>query len=271
MPVGSSGCRAQTAATASRPAIDREREVEVAGHRRAAIARRHEALEEAGRGRPSGVRAPWRVGIDLDVPRASARTGLAERARPLPAARATLGGVTMDDERWEPGMPVPSTGRRSGPRRRRRCRPASRACPHGPCPRSRRRRSSSTTSTCRSIVLICGAIAITALELGAPTRQPARQAVRPHRHAAARRDHDGRCGRADLALGLGLDGRRPRQGPVPAGLGRRQPRSASARSWSARSSCCIGVIARRVRTRRRTAVPPTSPSGGGVPPGSVRA
>ena len=68
-------------------------------------------------------------------------------------------------------------------------------------------------------VLIAGAIAITALEIGVPL-QPAREAVRADRRPAARR-HDARRDAADLALGLGLDAGRPREGPLPAGLGRR--------------------------------------------------
>ena len=81
------------------------------------------------------------------------------------------------------------------------------------------------------IVLICGAIAITALELGRRARQSPGQAVRAHRGAAPGR-HDGRRGRPDLALGLGVDAGRSDQGPVPPGLGGGQPDRAG-RSWSA--------------------------------------
>ena len=93
----------------------------------------------------------------------------------------------------------------------RRSRRASRACRRDPSRRSLRRPSSGTTSTCRSSVLICGAIAITALELGARLGEPARQAVRPRRGAAPG-PHNRRRGRAHLAVGLGVDAGRSRKG-----------------------------------------------------------
>ena len=74
-------------------------------------------------------------------------------------------------------------------------------------------------------VLICGAIAITALELGASLGSPLVKLCVLIARAAARH-HDGRRGRPHLALGLGVDAGRSRQGPVPARLGRRQPRRA---------------------------------------------
>ena len=67
------------------------------------------------------------------------------------------------------------------------------------------------------IALFCGAIAITALELGA-ARQPARQAVRADRRRRSCRHH-ARRDAPDLALGLGVDAGGSRQGPVPAGVG----------------------------------------------------
>ena len=115
-------------------------------------------------------------------------------------------------------------------------------------------------------VLICGAIAITALELGAPLGSPlvklcvliaaplllvtTADAVAP-----------------DLALGLGVDAGRPRQGPLPARLGRGQPdRPGRARRGRARGHRWRDATDGRVRAR--SGRPSTDlPSGGGVPPG----
>ena len=84
-------------------------------------------------------------------------------------------------------------------------------------------------------VLIAGTIAITALELGASPRQPARQAVRPHRarRCSSSRPPTRSCGSGDRP---GRGCRRSRQGPVPAGLGGGQPGRARARSSAPRRS-----------------------------------
>ena len=75
-------------------------------------------------------------------------------------------------------------------------------------------------------VLIAGFIAITALNLGAQFGDPLIKLC-VLIAAPLLVDHDGRRDRAHLALGLGVDAGRPRQGPVPAGLGGGQRRSVS--------------------------------------------
>ena len=83
----------------------------------------------------------------------------------------------MDDERWEPGMPVldrqavgaPTAPR---PRSRARSRRASRACRRARSPRSRPTPLQHHYVNLSVLVLICGAIAITALELGAALGSP---------------------------------------------------------------------------------------------------
>ena len=87
------------------------------------------------------------------------------------------------------------------------------------------------------IVLICGAIAITALELGAPLGSPLVKlcVVSPRRSSC----HHGRRDRPDLALGVGLDAGRPDEGRCSAWPG--SPSACRARgpaSWPARSSSC---------------------------------
>jgi len=86
------------------------------------------------------------------------------------AARSRYTRDAMDDERWEPGMPVLD---RQAPRARTGTLPASlqglppRSVPEvAPTPLQRQYINLSV------IVLICGAIAITALELGVPLGSP---------------------------------------------------------------------------------------------------
>ena len=72
------------------------------------------------------------------------------------------------------------------------------------------------------IVLICGAIAITALELGAPLGSPLVKlcvVIAAPLLVVTTADADP----ADLALGLGLDAGRSRQGHLPPRLGGGQP------------------------------------------------
>ena len=75
-------------------------------------------------------------------------------------------------------------------------------------------------------VLILGAIAITALELGAPLGSPlVKLCVLIAAPLLVVTTADAR--RPDLAVGLGVDAGRSREGPVPARLGRRRASSGS--------------------------------------------
>ena len=136
----------------------------------------------------------------------------------------------MDDERWEPGMPVLDRQAVPEPNLRVRPRPAS---SHRACRASRRDRSRRSAPTplqrhyinLSVIVLICGAIAITALELGAPLGSPlVKLCVLIATPLLAH--HDRRRRPPHLALGLGVDAGRPGQGPVPPRLGRGERRRA---------------------------------------------
>ena len=119
------------------------------------------------------------------------------------------------------------------------------------------------------IVLICGAIAITALNLGARLGDPLiKLCVIVARRCCVVTTADAivRIWRS----ALGLDGRRSWQGSVPPRLGRRSASSGWQPSWSRRSPCCSPRAGRastrsRLRSRAATAAPPISPSGGGVP------
>ena len=118
----------------------------------------------------------------------------------------------MDDERWEPGHagPRPASGPTS-PARARVLPPSLQGLPPrsvpevAPTPLQQHYVCSSVT------VLICGAIAITALELGAPLGSPLVKLCVAHRRPAPGH-HDGRRDRAHLALGLGVDAGRSDQG-----------------------------------------------------------
>ena len=190
----------------------------------------------ARRSRPAGsarpARSSWTARTRTKPGRCRQRRDVAAAGRA--AVDPTIARPRLHSARWKTSAGNPgcrsSIGSRCARRRaprsgRRPCPRASRASRPAPSRRSPRPRSSSTTSLLSVPVLISGAIAITALELGASLGQPARQAVRADRRAAARH-HDGRRGRAHLAVGLGVDAGRPRQGPVPARLGGRQPRRA---------------------------------------------
>ena len=98
-------------------------------------------------------------------------------------ARRTLD--PMDDERWEPGMPVlerqavaERPGAATGPFGATPSRPASQGLPPRSVPEVEPDAAPEALRQPVGLVLICGAIAITALELGDAARQPARQAVR---------------------------------------------------------------------------------------------
>ena len=222
------------------------------------------------RSRRAGTARPARSPSTIPTPdetrdRLSGRCG-AEPAR--------IHSRAMDDERWEPGMPVldrqavaPATERR----------PTDDAAAEPPGPAAALGAGGRPDAApaplhqlLSVIVLICGAIAITALELGVAARQPAGQAVRPGRRAAPRPD-DRRRGRPDLALGLGVDAGRSRQGPVPAGLGRRQ-RHRPRRAGRRRARRPAGMVSRvdpgdATSSRAApTAAPTDIASGGGVPP-----
>ena len=159
------------------------------------------------------------------------------RRRPPPDARRTLD--PMDDERWEPGMPVlERQAVPASPEPRRApspttlppsLQPASR---RARSPRRSRRRSRSTTSCCR-----CRSSSWRDRDHGARARAR-RSAARSSSCASliaapllivTTADADA----PDLAVGLGLDARRPRPRALPARLGRGQRSSASRASLAA--------------------------------------
>ena len=132
----------------------------------------------------------------------------------------------MDDERWEPGMPVLDRQPVRAPAGV----PAASTLPpslQGLPPRSVP--ETDPTPLQKHYVLLCapalvaGFIAITALEIGAGFGSPlVKVCVLIAAPLLLVTTVD--ATRADLARRLGVDARRPQQGPVPPGLGRRQPR-----------------------------------------------
>ena len=78
----------------------------------------------------------------------------------------------MDDERWEQGMPVLDRQAVPAARAMPTCRRACAACPRGASPRQGPPRSRGTSSSFPRLRLVLGAIAITALELGAGFDSP---------------------------------------------------------------------------------------------------
>ena len=153
----------------------------------------------------------------LVVPDLRGRHRRSGRPRDPVALRATLGRMTMDDPRWEPGMPALDRQ----PVRPPVLPPSLQGLPPRSVPEV------APTPLQRHYVMLSvarphlrgdrhhGARARRA------ARQPARQAVRRDRAAAPAR-HDGRRDRPHLALGLGVDAGRSDEGLVPARLGRRQ-------------------------------------------------
>ena len=95
--------------------------------------------------------------------------------------------------------------------------PSLQGCRRGRCPSSARRRSSAHYIQLSVVALVCGAVAITALELGVPLGSPLVKLCVLDRGAAPVPD-DRRRGAPDLALGVGLDAGQPGPRSVPAGL-----------------------------------------------------
>lgn len=98
-----------------------------------------------------------------------------DRTRCAGSSNPLVGLLLMDDERWEPGMPVLDRQATAGPL------PSSSSAGLPPSLQGLPRRSvPETTPTpiqglyvqLSVVVLICGAIAITALELGTPLSSP---------------------------------------------------------------------------------------------------
>ena len=156
----------------------------------------------ARRSRPAGSARPARSSSTAPTPTRRARSSRAHR----PPAAPGYTREAMEDERWEPGMPVLD---RQAVRT-----PDAPAEPPGPAaslgPRGRPDAAPAPLLNLSVIVLICGRDRDHGARTRRLARQPAGQAVRHHRCAAAR-GHDRRRDPAHLALGLGLDADRPRQ------------------------------------------------------------
>ena len=113
----------------------------------------------------------------------------------------------MEDERWEPGMPVLDRQAVRTPT----LPPSLQGLPPRSVPEVAPTPLQHHYVLLSVPVLIAGTIAITALELGASPGSLLVKLCVTHRCAAAR-GHDRRRDPAHLALGLGLDADRPRQG-----------------------------------------------------------
>ena len=113
----------------------------------------------------------------------------------------------MEDERWEPGMPVLDRQAVRTPT----LPPSLQGLPPRSVPEVAPTPLQQHYILLSVPVLIAGTIAITALELGHPLGSPLVKLCVLVARAAPRR-HDRRCDPADLALGLGLDADRPVKG-----------------------------------------------------------
>ena len=151
-------------------------------------------------------------------------------AYPVPGrSRAVAPAVhsePMDDERWEPGMPVLDRQPPPEPARPRaypttNLPPSLQGLPPRSVPETAPTPLQRHYINLSVIALIAGAVAITALELGMPLGSPlVKLCVLIAAPIIVLTTAD--AARPDLAVGLGLDAGRPRQGPVPprlAGVG----------------------------------------------------
>ena len=136
---------------------------------------------------------------------------------------ARVDSPEMDDERWEPGMPALDRQPVRAPAGVSSLPPSLQGLPPRSVPET------APTPLQKHYVLLCapalvaGFIAITALEIGAGLGSPLVKlcvliAAPLLLVTTAGRDA------ADLARGVGVDAGRSQQGPVPAGVGRREPR-----------------------------------------------